>query len=89
MATDELELEHVPTVAELAKGGELAKLVGGSEKSPIFWLSAEGAQLINAIGVRNGLARRAHSEAHPRVVRVTADEARLRALHWSATSFVE
>jgi hypothetical protein len=84
-----IELEHVPTVAELARGGKLAKIVGGSEKSPVYWLSAEGSQLINSIGTRNGLQMRAHDAANPRTVRATAADARLRARDWAASAFME
>lgn len=83
------ELEHVPTVAELARGGTLAKIVGGTEKSPIFWLSSEGAQLINEISTRNGLQLRAHDAANPRKIRATAADARLRARDWAASAFTE
>lgn len=85
------ELEHVPTVAELAKM-QLAKAVGGSEKSPVYWVDPKGTELVNAALVRRGRELRARDLAAPSagMLRLrAAAAARVRAAEWAANSFSE
>lgn len=88
-----IELEHVPTCAELVQQG-LARAVGYTKKgaSSTYTISDEGHRLLGEIMRRNGAAQRAHDEAHPsRVVQLRAqrEAARRDALRWAEDAFAE
>ncbi|QZD98170.1 DNA binding protein [Microbacterium phage Blett] len=90
-----VEIEHVPTLAELAKMSTpermLCRVVGRTSKGEpsIFQPTAEGHALLGEIMRRNGRALAAAEAARPPIRTQPVLSARQAALQWAREAFGE